>query len=48
MREAEIKQHDGNVWAAIATLAKRGTRAHRDPQRNAGPKPATVPEEVRG
>jgi len=48
MREAEIKQHDGNVWAAIATLAKRGTRAHRDPHRSTGPKPASVPEEVRG
>ncbi|MGB0097555.1 MAG: hypothetical protein WBP81_34095 [Solirubrobacteraceae bacterium] len=32
MREAEIANHDGNVWAAIATLAKRGTRAHRDHQ----------------
>jgi hypothetical protein len=48
IREAEIKQHDGNVWAAIATLAKRGTRAHRDPHRSTAPKPATVPEEVRG
>ena len=32
MREAEIAAH-GNVWAAIATLAKRGTRAHRDTRR---------------
>ena len=48
MREAEIKKHDGNVWAAIATLAKRGTRAHRDPRRAMGPDPATVPEEVAG
>jgi hypothetical protein len=47
MREAEIKQHDGNVWAAIATLAKRGTRAHRDPHRSTGPEPA-VPEAVGG
>ena len=31
IREAEIAGHQGNVWAAIATLAKRGTRAHRDP-----------------
>jgi type IV secretory pathway VirB4 component len=32
MREAEIANHDGNVWAAIAALARRGTRAHRDKQ----------------
>ena len=32
MREAEIARHDGNVWAAITTLAKRGTRAHRNQQ----------------
>ena len=32
MRDAEIAHHDGNVWAAIATLAKRGTRAHRGRQ----------------
>ena len=48
MREAEIKQHDGSVWAAIASLAKRGTRAHRDPHRSTGPKPATVPQKVPG
>ena len=30
IREAEIERHDGNVWAAIAALAKRGTRAHRN------------------
>ena len=36
MREAEIAAHDGNVWAAIAALAKRGTRAHRDPRRSGG------------
>jgi len=30
MREAEIARHHGNVWAAIAALAKRGTRAHRN------------------
>jgi hypothetical protein len=35
MREAEIAGHDGDVWAAIATLAKRGTRAHRDSRRSA-------------
>ena len=29
MRDAEIQAHDGNVWAAIDTLAKRGTRTHR-------------------
>ena len=32
MREAEIARHDGNVWAAITALAKRGTRAHRNQQ----------------
>ena len=30
MREAEIAKYGGNVWAAIAALARRGTRAHRD------------------
>ena len=30
IREAEIARHEGNVWAAIAQLAKRGTRAHRE------------------
>ena len=38
MREAEIAAH-GNVWAAISTLAKRGTRAHRDTR----PGPAAEP-----
>ena len=38
IREAEIARQDGNVWAAITTLAKRGTRAHRD--RPADPAPA--------
>jgi hypothetical protein len=33
MREAEIARHGGNVWAAIAALAKRGTRGHRDQPR---------------
>jgi adenylylsulfate kinase-like enzyme len=32
MRETEIARQDGNVWAAIAALAKRGTRAHRNQQ----------------
>jgi TraG P-loop domain len=32
IRETEIARHDGNVWAAITALAKRGTRAHRDHQ----------------
>jgi len=32
IREAEIARHEGNVWAAIAQLAKRGTRAHREHQ----------------
>ena len=30
MRDQAIAQHDDNVWAAINTLAQRGTRAHRD------------------
>jgi hypothetical protein len=30
IRDETIAQHDGNVWAAIHTLAQRGTRAHRD------------------
>ena len=47
MREAEIAKHDGNVWGAIATLAKRGTRAHRDPHRTE-PDAAAVPETVAG
>jgi len=34
IREAEIARHEGNVWAAIAQLAKRGTRAHRERQGN--------------
>ena len=38
IRETEITRQDGNVWAAITTLAKRGTRAHRD--RPADPTPA--------
>jgi len=36
MREAEIERHSGNVWAAIAALAKRGTRAHRHRQPQEG------------
>ena len=35
IRETEIARHDGNVWAAITTLAKRGTRAYRDQQPDA-------------
>ena len=49
MREAEIAAHDGNVWAAIAALARRGTRAHRDQRRAAGGEstaPAQAPEAV--
>ena len=30
IRDQVISDHDGNVWAAINTLARRGTRAHRD------------------
>jgi hypothetical protein len=30
MRDQQIAEHDGNVWAAINALARRGTRAHRD------------------
>ena len=37
IREAEIARQAGNVWAAIATLAKHGTRAHRNPQPNGEP-----------
>ena len=32
IREAEIARHQGSVWAAIAQLSRRGTRAHRDHQ----------------
>ena len=35
IREATIARHDGDVWAAIAALARRGTRAHRDEPRSA-------------
>jgi len=30
IRDETIAQHNGNVWAAINELARRGTRAHRD------------------
>ena len=30
MRDQAITECEGNVWAAINTLARRGTRAHRD------------------
>ena len=30
IRDTMIAEHDGNVWAAISALARRGTRAHRD------------------
>ena len=30
IRDETIAEHDGNVWAAINALARRGTRAHRD------------------
>ena len=33
IRDETIAKHDGNVWAAINTLARRGTRAHRDQPR---------------
>jgi hypothetical protein len=36
IREAEITRQEGNVWAAIATLARQGTRAHRDQPRATG------------
>jgi type IV secretory pathway VirB4 component len=32
LRDAEIARHDDNVWAAITTLATRGTRPHRQPR----------------
>jgi hypothetical protein len=37
IREAEIERHGGNVWTAIAALAKRGTRAHRNQQPQEAP-----------
>jgi len=37
IRDAEIATHDGNLWAAIAALARRGTRAHRGEQTPAAP-----------
>jgi TraG P-loop domain len=41
IRDAEIANHDGDVWAAIAALARRGTRSHRDhDQPRAAPPPA--------
>jgi hypothetical protein len=30
IRDEMIAEHDGDVWAAINALARRGTRAHRD------------------
>ena len=30
IRDQTIAEHDGNVWATINALARRGTRAHRD------------------
>jgi hypothetical protein len=33
IRDETIAEHDGNVWAAINALARRGTRAHRDQPR---------------
>ena len=35
IRDETIAQHDGNVWAAINALARRGTRAHRDQRQGA-------------
>jgi hypothetical protein len=37
IRDAEIAKHDGNLWAAIAALARRGTRAHRGEPTSAAP-----------
>ena len=37
IREAEIERQGGNVWAAIAALAKRGTRAHRNRRADEAP-----------
>ena len=37
MRDKAIAEHDGDVWAAIKALARRGARAHRDqPQKAHG------------
>jgi adenylylsulfate kinase-like enzyme len=33
IRDTMIAEHDGNVWAAISALARRGTRAHREEPR---------------
>ena len=30
MRDEQIAQHDGDVWAAIGALSRQGTRTHRD------------------
>ena len=47
IREAEIARHQGNVWAAIAQLARRGTRAHRDHQPDPTPAPMSDGEHAR-
>ena len=43
MRDAEIARQGGNVWQAIAELASRGTRAHRDRPRQPAGEHATDP-----
>jgi hypothetical protein len=44
MRERAIADHEGDVWAAIRALAKRGTRAHRTQRRPAQPDVPNPPE----
>jgi hypothetical protein len=44
IREAEVAKHHGNLWAAIAALARRGTRAHRDQPGDATQDPAKEAE----
>jgi TraG P-loop domain len=36
IRDAMIAEHNGDVWAAISALARRGTRAHRDDPHDRG------------
>jgi len=47
IRDQEIANHGGNVWAAITALAKRGTRTHREqraPSAPSGERGETVAE----
>ena len=44
IRDETIAEHDGNVWAAIHALARRGTRAHRDQPQEAATMTAATAE----